>query len=141
MGVTEMLSRWFKRDDRGFTLVELMMVIVILAVLTGVAVPMVGRMQKNAWTAKLTSLADSLGAAVVFEGVTNEIKSDEDWTKFVDMPADVHVVTSLPSGTELKSKEGYLLVALDDAETGISIDGYRGSDPLFTGKAYSWATE
>ncbi|MGI6610242.1 MAG: type II secretion system protein [Limnochordia bacterium] len=63
------MNKWLAKDEQGFTLVELMMVIVILAILTGVAVPMVSRMQKNAWKAKLTSLADSLGSAIVVDAM------------------------------------------------------------------------
>jgi prepilin-type N-terminal cleavage/methylation domain-containing protein len=57
----------FRNNDKGFTLVELMMVIVILGVLAGVALPMVGRMKKNAATAKLNSYADSFGTAILVE--------------------------------------------------------------------------
>lgn len=64
------MLKWLRNDEKGFTLVELMMVIVILGVLAGVAVPMVGNMRKNAVAAKLGSYADSIGTAVVMDMMT-----------------------------------------------------------------------
>jgi type IV pilus assembly protein PilA len=53
----------FRNNDKGFTLVELMMVIVILGVLAGVAIPMVGGMRENALKNKIGSYLDAIGTA------------------------------------------------------------------------------
>lgn len=65
-----MVLQWLRRDEHGFTLVELMMVIVILGVLAGVAVPITSTLRRNAAKAKLAAYADSWAQAILMQAVT-----------------------------------------------------------------------
>jgi prepilin-type N-terminal cleavage/methylation domain-containing protein len=155
-----MIGKWLAKDEQGFTLVELMMVIVILAILTGVAVPMVSRIQRNAWAAKLTSLADSLGSAIVvdammatdeerdgsfYAGEALEGKPFDDLMKaLVAMPKDVAVVQGTTAG-EAADAKAYLVVEEDATDAkAVMIKGYRKgktTDQLLAddGMVFSWA--
>lgn len=142
------MNKWLAKDEQGFTLVELMMVIVILAILTGVAVPLVGRMQKNAWEAKLTSIADTLGSAIVL----NALMDDQDASAYagdkaaglVSMPKDVAVAEDAKGSDIADTAKAYLVVTAGAGEDpkAVTITGYRkGKDtetPLVT-QTFSWA--
>ncbi len=87
---------WLRKSDKGFTLVELMMVIVILGILAGVAIPLIGNMQEKAWVAKLNSSADAIGPAVIYDDTSNELttlKDAADLDDIVNLPTDVQVKT------------------------------------------------
>jgi prepilin-type N-terminal cleavage/methylation domain-containing protein len=151
------MNKWLAKDEQGFTLVELMMVIVILAILTGVAVPMVSRMQKNAWKAKLTSLADSLGSAIVVDammamddavtGANYAGDSIVEARGLVSLPKDVDVATAADgTGATNDEAKAYLVVTAGAGEDpkAVTIMGYRkgdAADQLLPdgGMVFSWA--
>ncbi len=85
-----------RRDDRGFTLVELMMVIVILGILAGVSVPLIGNMRKTAWDNKLATTCDTLGVVGLAHFVEKGIAPTVD---------DLEARASLPTNVELTDAE------------------------------------
>jgi len=104
----------FRNNDKGFTLVELMMVIVILGVLAGVAIPMVGRLRKDALLAKYESYASTIGSTLIALDMTGDfdwpgeaIVPEGGWKEWLgeyvniqDDNVDVKVLETLPDTTE-----------------------------------------
>jgi len=132
----------FRNNDKGFTLVELMMVIVILGVLAGVAIPMVGRMRKNAATAKLNSYADSFGTAILVEMLavgTNDLSDVDDPEELVSV-SDAEFSVNVASGstpTDTGNMELYHLdIRQDAAGDDITITPYFGGEGL-TAKTFT----
>jgi len=83
--------------QRGFTLIELVMVIVILGILAAVALPRFGDVSESARVAALESVAGSMRATigiiksvarvnVIIDGVRTEedTKDAEDWDEHTD---------------------------------------------------------
>jgi hypothetical protein len=123
-----------------------------------VAVPMVSRMQKNAWKAKLTSLADSLGSAIVVDAMMamDDTVTGGDYAGgniaeargLVSLPKDVDVATDAAgTGATNTDAKAYLVVTAGaDEDKAVTITGYRkgyaeDKDQLLPdgGMVFSWA--
>jgi prepilin-type N-terminal cleavage/methylation domain-containing protein len=147
----------FRNNDKGFTLVELMMVIVILGVLAGVAVPMVGNMRKNALRAKLGSYADSLGTAILMESMANpEFELDTaDWESLISIQGDNVIIAydkvkvkvgDDDDGVDGIDDEDLILIVTEETDAGFEITGYSGigykkvpPEELLEPKEFLWA--
>ena len=129
------MSKWLRRNEQGFTLVELMMVIVILGILAGVTIPMVGRLRAQALKSKVVSTADAIESALYLYladvGDFPKTKDDLDkfGTDFVQLPNNVEIVYELTESEEITDKNvafsyQYPTETGDDAENKYTLTGY-----------------
>ncbi len=85
------------KSQNGFTLLELVIVLAVLAILSGVLVPMVKQMIDRAKTAKVTSLIDTIEAACKRYYKDNRQFAIENPTG--GATADFHRLAYAPDGT------------------------------------------
>ena len=79
------------KSNKGFTLVELIVVIAILAILAGIAVPAYSGYIKKANEASDYTLLDSVRTAVIFEAIETDPGHDGNVTKMTIVEGSLDV--------------------------------------------------
>src|SRR5262249_47735936 len=89
-----MLSFWHRkmRNQRGFTLIELMIVVAIIGILTAIAFPLYANLQARARVAKAQADARTLASAVVVYSAH--------MGQFPTGLTDLTVVATAPNGSQ-----------------------------------------
>src|ERR1051325_7787491 len=86
----------FRRKQGGFTLVEIMIVVAIIALLAAIAVPGFLRARKRSQASKILNDLRMISAAVDQYAIENSKKSDDvvdvaDWTKYIKKDTNLYL--------------------------------------------------
>lgn len=145
-----------KKDSNGFTIVELLIVIVVIAILAAIGVATYRGVQERAYAAKAASIADVYISAIKMykaeKGVYPEVSGDNSWS-FVclgtanDYPAnstysagDCHRDDSFSYREGVSSGLNTLLSSyMNSAPSGALPSVFDGEDRYFRGVRY-WST-
>ena len=114
-----MLTKLAKKDERGFTLIELMIVIAIIGILAAIAIPQFSAYRKRSYNA--AAQADTRNIATAQEAY------------FVDEASYCGDITTLTGGTYGYYQSGNVTVDVDGDNSNYTITGYHGSgDKTYT---------
>lgn len=140
------------RDDKGFTLIELMVVVLIIAILLAIAIPTFLRVRRNAQDrAAQSSLQAALKAEKAYYTEGNEVYTDdgtelESIEASVDYDAATNDSCALGDGPKcvevsLNSDQEVVLIGESASGTFWSIrDLASGADPTLVGTFYGTGT-
>ena len=97
------MSRYHKRSQAGFTMIELMVVVVIVGVLAGIAVPMYGKYVKNARVSEATSrIGEIITAAKAYAMENQDSSGNPRWPSgsggLVDLSSTPNFSYAITSG-------------------------------------------
>lgn len=107
------------RNEKGFTLIELVVVIVILGILAAVAVPKFVDMQVDARISALEGMAGAINSAAALAHAQQLVKG-------LASSADITM-----DGTTIKMTGGYPTAASDGIGAAITYDGFTFSGGSF----------
>lgn len=113
------------RKKKGFTLIELIIVIAIIAILAAIAIPKFGAAKQNADVAADKANAKIIATAVATAVANGEITSDsKDLSKLADADYDKYI----DGGSVPKANIGTFTVSYDFGANGTDGNGVNVSD-------------
>jgi type IV pilus assembly protein PilA len=103
---------WIKRDQRGFTLVELLVVVAIIAIVAAIAIPLFLRQREKAYVADVQSLLRNGATAMESFAAGNGgsyvgAGDSQDWS-------DLRVGGEQTKSVDSETLTGYCIEATDD---------------------------
>ncbi|KAB8299399.1 type IV pilin protein [Bifidobacterium apri] len=129
-----------KKGEKGFTLVELLVVVIIIGILAAVAVPIYLNQRKSAWRSSVESDVKNASLALETLSTENNGALDSTWAK-TDC---TNPNCTVGSETITVSKGNHLAITIDATNNTYTITGYNenlNSDGSGTAKTtYSSAT-
>lgn len=125
------MLKWFlkraKKDKKGFTLVELVVVIAILGVLAGIAVPKLGTSRKRAAiTAHNANVRTLINAATMYIVDENVQEDTWEWTEDSDdWEYYLQEWPKVPNGLDVDEDENEYKVTTADGDIVVTPEAYH----------------